>query len=224
VEDRERALGSGLNERAAVQSGVLVAALAAGCWALLLWMDDEMPMAFGLWIGAWTAMMAAMMLPSASPLVLLYARRGNTADSALLMGGYLLVWAAVGLVAYEADRRVMDPGDGLVAGVLIAAGAYQFTPLKSGCLRRCRNPADFLVTHWHPGPVGALRIGMEHGAYCIGCCWTLMAVLVLVGAMALGWVAVIALAVAAEKLLPQGQALARVVGIALITAGIVVGT
>jgi predicted metal-binding membrane protein len=112
----------------------------------------------------------------------------------------------------------------VIAAVLVGAGIYQFTPLKNACLRRCRNPADFLVTHWHAGSTGALRLGVEHGAYCVGCCWTLMAVLVLVGAMALAWVAVIALAVAAEKLLPEGQALARVVGIALLAGGIVSAT
>jgi predicted metal-binding membrane protein len=187
-------------------------------------MGDDMPMDAGLWIGAWTVMMAAMMLPSAAPLVLLYGGRTKAADSTLLMTGYLLVWAAAGLAAYAVDSRVMDPPDGVVAGVLIAAGIYQFTPLKNACLRRCRNPADFLVTHWHGGSAGGVRIGIEHGAYCVGCCWTLMAVLVLVGAMALAWVAVIALAVAAEKLLPQGEALARVVGVALVTGGIVVAT
>jgi predicted metal-binding membrane protein len=213
-----------MNERAALQSGLILAAVAGGSWIFLLAMGDDMPMDAGLWIGAWTVMMAAMMLPSAAPLVLLYGGRTKAADSTLLMTGYLLVWAAAGLAAYAVDSRVMDPPDGVVAGVLIAAGIYQFTPLKNACLRRCRNPADFLVTHWHGGSAGGVRIGIEHGAYCVGCCWTLMAVLVLVGAMALAWVAVIALAVAAEKLLPQGEALARVVGVALVTGGIVVAT
>ena len=213
-----------MNERAALQSGLILAAVAGGSWIFLLAMGDDMPMDAGLWIGAWTVMMAAMMLPSAAPLVLLYGGRTKAADSTLLMTGYLLVWAAAGLAAYAVDSRVMDPPDGVVAGVLIAAGIYQFTPLKNACLRRCRNPADFLVTHWHGGSAGGVRIGIEHGAYCVGCCWTLMAVLVLVGAMALAWVTVIALAVAAEKLLPQGEALARVVGVALVTGGIVVAT
>ena len=213
-----------MSQRAALQSGIVLAAVAGGCWALLLAMGADMPMGAGLWIGAWTVMMAAMMLPSAAPLVLLYGGRTKTLDSTLLMAGYLLVWAAVGLAAYAVDSRVMDPPDGVRAGVLIGAGIYQFTPLKDACLRRCRQPADFLVTHWHPGATGAVRIGVEHGAYCVGCCWTLMAVLVLVGAMALEWVAIIALAVAAEKLLPQGEALARVVGVALVTGGILVAT
>jgi predicted metal-binding membrane protein len=213
-----------VTERTALQSGVVLAAVAGASWIFLLAMGNDMPMNAGLWIGAWTVMMAAMMLPSAAPLVLLYGGRTNTVDSTLLMAGYLFVWAAVGLAAYAVDMRVMDPPDGVIAGVLIAAGIYQFTPLKNGCLQRCRRPADFLVTHWHGGGVGAVRIGVEHGAYCVGCCWTLMAVLVLVGAMALVWVAVIALAVAAEKLLPRGEALARVVGVALVTGGILIAT
>jgi predicted metal-binding membrane protein len=213
-----------VTERTALQSGVVLAAVVGASWILLLAMGNDMPMNAGLWIGAWTVMMAAMMLPSAAPLVLLYGGRANTVDSTLLMAGYLFVWAAVGLAAYTVDMRVMDPPDGVIAGVLIAAGIYQFTPLKNGCLRRCRRPADFLVTHWHGGGVGAIRIGVEHGAYCVGCCWTLMAVLVLVGAMALAWVAVIALAVAAEKLLPRSEALARVVGVALVTGGIFIAT
>jgi predicted metal-binding membrane protein len=213
-----------MTERTAIQSGVVLAAIAGASWVFLFVMGDDMPMSAGLWIGAWTVMMAAMMLPSAAPLVLLYGGRTSTLDSTLLMSGYLLVWTAVGLAAYAVDSRVMDPPDGVVAGVLIGAGIYQFTPLKDACLRRCRNPVDFLVTHWRGGSAGAVRIGIEHGAYCVGCCWSLMAVLVLVGAMAIEWVALIALAVAAEKLLPQGEALARVVGVALVTGGIIFAT
>lgn len=211
-----------MRDRAALWSGMLLAAVAGGCWALLLTMGDAMPMGAGLWLGAWTAMMGAMMLPSAAPLVLLYGRRSNTVDSTLLMAGYLLVWALVGLAAYGVDMRLPDPGDGAVAGVLIAAGLYQLTPLKSACLRRCRNPLDFLVTHWRRGRLGALRLGAEHGAFCVGCCWGLMAVLVVAGAMGLIWVVAIAGAIAAEKLLPAGQWLGRVGGIALLAAGIVV--
>jgi predicted metal-binding membrane protein len=211
-----------MNERAALQSGVLLAVVAAGCWALLVAMGDAMPMGVGLWLGAWTAMMAAMMLPSAAPIVLLYGRRSNALDSTLLMAGYVLVWAAVGLVAYELSMRIMDPADGAVAAVLIAAGLYQLTPLKSACLKRCRSPLDFLVTHWRGGRTGALRLGAEHGAYCVGCCWALMLVLVVAGAMGLVWVIAIALAVAAEKLLPAGQWLGRAGGIALVAAGVAV--
>ena len=208
--------------RTTAPSVVVLAGVAGASWVLLFAMGDEMPMGAGLWLGAWTVMMAAMMLPSAAPLVLLYSLRSDTLASTLLMAGYLLTWAFVGLAAYSVDMRLPDPGDGAVAAVLIAAGVYQFTPLKSACLRRCRSPVDFLVTHWQAGRLGALRIGLEHGAYCVGCCWALMAVLVVAGAMGLVWVVAIAAAIAAEKLLPGGPWLGRVGGIALLVAGIVV--
>ena len=211
-----------MNERAALQSGLFLAVVAAGCWVVLLSMGDKMPMGFGLWIGAWTLMMAAMMLPSTSPLVLLYARRSTTVNSTLLTTGYLLVWAAIGLAAYEVDMRLPDPANGVVGAVLIAAGLYQLTPLKSACLKRCRNPVDFLVTRWRRGSIGALRLGVEHGAYCVGCCWALMGVLIVAGAMSLAWVVAIAVVVAGEKLLPHGQLLGRLGGVGLLIAGIVV--
>jgi predicted metal-binding membrane protein len=203
-------------------AGAIVAAAAVPCWALLLAMGGAMPMGAGLWLGAWTAMMAAMMLPSASPLVLLYAKRSTAVNSALLTVGYVLVWAAVGLVAYQIDMRLPDPGNAVVAGVLIAAGIYQLTPLKTACLKRCRNPMDFLVTRWRAGRVGALKLGLEHGAYCVGCCWALMGVLVIAGAMSLIWVVALAVVVAAEKLLPRGPLLGRLGGIGLLVAGILV--
>jgi predicted metal-binding membrane protein len=201
-----------------------LAAVSVAAWIAVVVMGDDMPMGPALWLLAWTTMMAAMMLPSAAPLFLLYEKQGGAVGSGLLGAGYLAVWAAVGIVAYEIDMHLPDPGTAVVAVVLVGAGIYQFAPLKDGCLRRCRAPADFLVTHWHAGSTGAVRIGLAHGAYCVGCCWTLMAVLVLVGAMALAWVALIALAVAAEKLLPRGEAFARVVGVALVTGGILVAT
>jgi predicted metal-binding membrane protein len=185
-------------------------------------MGDEMPMGFGLWIGAWTVMMAAMMLPSTSPLVLLYARQSTGMSSALLATGYLAVWAGVGLAAYGVDMRLPDPSNRVVGAVLIGAGLYQLTPLKTACLKRCRNPADFLVTHWRRGRAGALKLGVEHGAYCVGCCWALMGVLIVAGSMSLAWVVAIALVVAGEKRLPAGQLLGRLGGVGLLVAGIVV--
>jgi predicted metal-binding membrane protein len=203
-----------------VGAGLLLVSVAA--WAALLAMGDEMPMGAGLWIGAWTVMMAAMMLPSTSPLVLLYARQSTATSSALLTAGYVAVWAAVGLAAYGIDMRLPDPSNRVVGAVLIGAGLYQLTPLKTACLKRCRNPADFLVTHWRRGRVGALRLGVEHGAYCVGCCWALMGVLIVAGSMSLAWVVAIALVVAGEKLLPAGQLFGRLGGVGLLVAGIVV--
>lgn len=223
MEDRERDMGLGVSIREpslVVGAGLLVASAAA--WGLLLAMGDEMPMGFGLWIGAWTVMMAAMMLPSTSPLVLLYARQSTAMSSALLTTGYVAVWAGVGLAAYGIDMRLPDPSNRVVGAVLIGAGLYQLTPLKTACLKRCRNPADFLVTHWRRGRMGALRLGVEHGAYCVGCCWALMGVLIVAGSMSLAWVVAIALVVAGEKLLPAGQLFGRLGGVGLLVAGIVV--
>jgi predicted metal-binding membrane protein len=214
-----------------LSAGVL--ALAAAAWIALLTRDSAMEgesMAMGpeleragIWLLAWATMMAAMMLPSTTPLVALYGKRSRrAAETALLVAGYLATWTAVGAAAYGLDRIAPDPGRLAVAAVLIIAGLYQFTPAKDACLRHCRSPVDFLVTHWHGGSTGALRIGVEHGAYCVGCCWALMAVLVVAGAMGLFWVVGIALAVAAEKLLPAGPALGRIGGIALVAAGVVV--
>jgi predicted metal-binding membrane protein len=203
-----------------VGAGLLLVLVAA--WAALLAMGDELPMGAGLWIGAWTVMMAAMMLPSTSPLVLLYARQSTATSSALLTAGYVAVWAGVGLAAYGIDMRLPDPSNRVVGAVLIGAGLYQLTPLKTACLKRCRNPADFLVTHWRRGRVGALRLGVEHGAYCVGCCWALMGVLIVAGSMSLAWVVAIALVVAGEKLLPAGQLFGRLGGVGLLVAGIVV--
>jgi len=213
-----------------LSAGVLAAAAAA--WVVLLAresaMDDQMAMGAeleraGMWLLAWATMMAAMMLPSTTPLVALYGKRsGHAAEGTLLVAGYLTVWTVVGAAAYGLDRIVPDPGTGATAAVLIVAGLYQLTPVKDACLRHCRSPVDFLLTHWHGGKVGAFRIGAEHGAYCVGCCWALMAVLIIAGSMGLVWVVAIGLTVAAEKLLPTGAALGRLGGIGLLAAGVVV--
>jgi predicted metal-binding membrane protein len=209
-----------------VAGGTLVAVtLAAWIFVIATSGDDSMDMmpSAGAYIGSWTVMMAAMMLPSVAPFALLYARGATTAMApGLLAAGYLAVWAAVGIPAYLIDRALGMDHPTATAGVLIAAGIYQLTPVKNACLRRCRSPLDFIVQHWRPGLTGAFRLGVEHGAYCIGCCIALMAVLVIAGGMGLIWVAAIALVGAAEKLLPRGQLVARVGGLALIALGIVV--
>jgi predicted metal-binding membrane protein len=168
-----------------------------------------------LFVLAWTVMMVAMMLPSASPLVLLYRRGASTIDTALLTTGYLAVWAAAGVPAYiamEAMPMWLSP----VA--LAAAGIYQLTPLKASCLRRCRSPVDFLMQRWGRGP---FRLGFEHGLSCLGCCWALMAVLVVVGMMGLAWVVGLTALVAWEKLAPHGVLVSRLAGIAFLVAAIV---
>ena len=187
--------------------------------------DDEMEMVSGAgaFLGTWTVMMAAMMLPSVAPFALLYAR-GASAVSApgFLALGYLGVWALVGIPAYAIDRALGMEHSGATAAVLIAAGLYEFSPVKQSCLRKCRSPVDFLVKHWHPGLGGALRLGIEHGAYCLGCCIALMAVLVVAGGMGLVWVVAIAAVVAAEKLLPRGPLVGKIGGVGLIAAGIAI--
>lgn len=156
-------------------------------------------------LAGWTLMMAAMMLPSVAPLVLLY--RGSRLALVL---GYLAVWAVAGLLPYAAMEGGLEPA---LPIVLALAGAYELTPLKTACLRRCRSPADFLMRHYRSGP---LRLGLEHGLWCIGCCVGLMAVLVLAAAMGLGWAALIALAVFAQKALPLGEVTARLTGVGLL--------
>ena len=196
--------------------------------------------ALGAYVAAWVVMMAAMMLPAATPMVLLYrtvARRQRTgapppAATGTFVLGYLAVWAAFGGLVYLASVAVaaaLAANAALaalapygVALVLIAAGVYQWTPLKEVCLRVCQSPLGFLMTHWRPGPAGALRMGVEHGLYCSGCCWALMAVLVAAGAMGLAWVTLLALVIFAEKLWPRGQWTARLIGGALVLLGLTV--
>jgi predicted metal-binding membrane protein len=188
--------------------------------------------ALGPFLGTWTVMMAAMMLPSATPMILLHrlgadGRLRTQLWSASFVAGYLVVWASVGIVvwgaAIAASAIVMSEQRAFaVAAILLLAGVYQFTPLKSTCLRACRTPADFLLTHWHRGLAGQLRLGIEHGLYCLGCCWALMALFVGVGAMSLVWAAAIALVVLVEKMLPRGVAFGRIAGASLIVAGVIV--
>jgi len=189
----------------------------------------------------WWVMMAAMMLPSVAPTVLLHTallRGGGSgtapeAISTAFLGGYLVVWAAFSVLATGAQwgleaAGILSPTMMTIVGtvpgglLLIAAGAFQFTPLKAACLRHCRSPARFLTERRRPGASGAFAMGVEHGAYCLGCCWVLMALLFFGGVMNLWWIAGLAALVALEKLTPAGPALARIAGAALIAAGALV--
>ena len=186
------------------------------------------------YVAAWAVMMAAMMLPSAAPMIGLYAATQRAATSAAartlavtafaLM--YLAVWAATGVPIYLAGLALMSVGPTalayITAGVLVAAGVYQLTPLKRVCLRHCRSAIGFLMGHWRDGWRGALAMGWAHAWYCVGCCWALMVVLVVAGAMGIRWVLLIAGLVAAEKLLPRGEAIARLIGAALVLLGLAV--
>jgi predicted metal-binding membrane protein len=178
----------------------------------------------------WAAMMVAMMVPSAAPAILLFAKVHRhalgpniTPPATAILAGYLGCWFGFAGLAAElqlALGNAMIVGHSAAAALLIAAGLYQLSPLKDACLTRCRSPALFLARHYRPGVWGAVRLGLLHGAYCVGCCWLLMALLFVGGVMNLGWVALLTLLVAAEKLLPGGQWIARISGAGLIFWGI----
>ena len=173
-----------------------LAAVAAGAWALLLVGHGEMQMSAAPFLVGWTVMMAAMMLPSVGPLAIVFRRSSHdSAATAALATGYLFAWVATGLIALAVVRAVdVEMLSPLAVGAIVAlACAYQLTPLKAACLRRCRSPFDFLMQR--RGHRGAVRLGLEHGLYCVGCCWGLMAVLVGAAAMAPAWAALIALIV-----------------------------
>jgi predicted metal-binding membrane protein len=190
--------------------------------------------------GVWVVMMAAMMFPAIWPMVVMYSRvqaRKQESDGtrargaiALFVAGYLVAWSAAGLIAYSifeifrsADIGFLAWDEGgryVAAGVILAAAVYQLTPLKDVCLRKCRNPLMFLMHSWRPGRTGALRMGVEHGAWCVGCCWALMAALFALGVMSIGWMALIAAFIALEKLLPWKRLATGAVTIALVALAI----
>jgi predicted metal-binding membrane protein len=198
------------------------------------------PGSLGFFLGVWVVMMAAMMFPSIAPMVLMFARiqegrreRDAAAPAGLttlFVGGYLVSWAAAGLVGYavfELGRWAFgsafawdNAGPYLAGGIIIAAGVYQLTPLKDVCLRHCRSPLMFLLSHSKPGRFGALRMGIEHGGYCVGCCWMLMAALFALGVMSLGWMAFIAALIAIEKLLPWREVASRAIAVLLLVLGL----
>ncbi|HEX2842799.1 DUF2182 domain-containing protein [Hyphomicrobium sp.] len=190
----------------------------------------------------WWIMMIAMMTPSAAPTILLYAHayrhelkrgriRGATTPTFAFAMGYLLVWLAFSILAtglqWSLERiglmhaMLMWSTNAVFTGaLLLAAGAYQLTPLKRVCLDHCRTPARFLAANFSPGAMGALRMGAKHGAYCLGCCWLLMVLLFAGGIMNLVWIAGLSILVLAEKLVPRGPLIARLSGIALAAGGL----
>ncbi|MBD0337836.1 MAG: DUF2182 domain-containing protein [Thermoleophilia bacterium] len=172
----------------------------------------EPPMGFAGFLAGWTLMMAAMMLPSIAPLVVLH--HGPRLP---LAAGYLAVWGAIGLVPFAAMEWGIEPAAPVV---LALGGVYELTPVKSACLRRCRNAASFLMERYRNGP---FRLGVEHAVWCVGCCVGLMAVLVLAAAMGLQWAALIAAVVFVQKVLPFPQLSSRLTGLALVAAAVVVG-
>jgi predicted metal-binding membrane protein len=233
--------------RQAALAGVLLT-VAAAAWVVtglrMAGMDGgpgTNPGAFGFYISTWIVMMAAMMLPSITPMVLTYRglqdeRRGpgrsaKAGQTGLFVAGYLAAWAAAGLLGYvllEAGRTLDGglfawdrAGRWAAAGVLAAAALYQLTPTKSACLTRCRGRRAFLQSGWRDGRNGGLRMGMRHGAWCVGCCWGLMAALFALGAMSVGWMVVVSALIAAERLMPWRAPIAA--GVATVIAAIAIG-
>jgi predicted metal-binding membrane protein len=236
---------------ALIQAG-LIALLVAG--ALVAWLvtDDRMGGmdagpgtdlgSVGWFIGVWVVMMAAMMFPSIAPMVLMYARlqegrrdKGQSAPAGatvIFIGGYLVCWAAAGLLGYTIVEAVSsldldwlawdEAGQYVAGGVIVGAAIYQLTPLKDVCLRHCRSPLMFILTHWREGRTGALRMGVEHGGSCVGCCWMLMAALFALGVMSIGWMAFVAALIATEKLLPWKAVANRGIAVLLLALGIAV--
>jgi predicted metal-binding membrane protein len=189
------------------------------------------PGSLGFFVVVWVVMMAAMMFPSVLPMVVVYDRVSRRhGQTPFFVAGYLLTWTAAGLFAYGlfiAGRAVA--GDALAwdragryvaAGVLVVAAVYQLTPLKDRCLSRCRGPLRFVLESWREGRLGAVRMGIGQGAWCVGCCWALMASLFALGVMSVAWMAFVAALIALEKLAPWRVAANRAIAVGLLAIGI----
>jgi predicted metal-binding membrane protein len=193
---------------------------------------------FGVGLAMWAVMMVAMMVPTAAPMTLMYAavarkaaaQHNPVAPTFVFVAGYIAMWTVFSLVAtiaqYALDRAALlspmmvSTSHLFGAALLIAAGIYQFTPLKNACLRNCRAPAHFISRYWSAGNLGAFRMGLRLGAYCVGCCWILMGLLFVGGVMNLLWIAAIAVFVLLEKTVPFGAVSGRVAGAAMILVGV----
>ncbi len=238
------------HDRGRIPSIATLALLAVAAWAaVIIWMRsptmmDAMPgkatlSGAALFVGMWLLMMAAMMLPSVTPVVLLFrtiqlGRRttGRPAvPTAAFVAGYLVIWVLAGVLADLAYLLVQAAGDHLQAGspavarigggILVLAGLYQCSPLKFVCLSHCRSPFHFIMHGLREGRLGALRMGASHGAYCLGCCWGIMAVLFVVGLINLAWMAALSLLIVVEKSAPWGVAISRLMGVLFILLGVV---
>ena len=194
---------------------------------------------FGLMFIMWAVMMVAMMAPSAAPMLLMFAavnrkrreREAPFVPTGIFLAGYVIVWTlfAAGATVgnwglHQASLLSSMMGaatSGYLGGaLLLAAGAFQWSPLKTACLKQCRTPMGFLMTSWREGPRGALRMGLDHGAYCLGCCWALMLLLFVLGVMNLVWIAALAAFVLAEKVTPMSEWVSRGTGVLLAGWGV----
>jgi predicted metal-binding membrane protein len=189
--------------------------------------------AVGWFLGVWIVMMAAMMFPSVSPTVALYARMANRRwrlAPLAFSAGYIVTWTAAGLVAYglfDLVRGVLgsqlawdESGQWVAGGTLLVAAAYEVTPLKDVCLSKCRSPLGFLLGAWRDGTAGAFEMGIRHGAWCVGCCWALMAALFALGVMSLAWMALVAALIALEKTLPWERPATWTTALVLLVLGV----
>lgn len=217
--------------------------LAAASWVFTSFQMSGMDMGvwtnpgpLGWFVTTWVVMLAAMMFPSVAPMVVAYARihghRRETGryappgSTAVFVAGYLITWTVFGLLGYGlyASAGALFPslfnseqgGRILAGGVILVAAAYQLTPAKNVALMKCRTPMDFILHRMRQGYGGALRMGLEHGAWCVGCCWALMVALFALGVMSVGWMAVVGAFIAAEKLLPWKRVANRSVALALV--------
>lgn len=233
------ARGGRLRRQQAIASALVGLALAG--WIVtavrMEGMDDGPGTALGglgWFVGVWITMMAAMMLPAVVPMAAAFDRVARTRAAAgslwAFLAGYLVVWAAFGLAAFGVDAlvRAADPAflawdrqGPLVTGAAVAvAGLYELTPLKLRCLRHCRTPLHFLIGHWRDGRGGALRMGVVHGGWCVGCCWALMLALLAVGVMSVVWMVVVAAVIFVEKAVPFGERATRWFAVALVALGV----
>ena len=231
----------------------LLLALAAAAWAALVWhsadADMDITMASStmglrapLFLTIWVIMMVAMMFPTAAPMILTFHKvqagkrqRGDAFVSTwVFVAAYILVWTLAGVAAYAgalaaeaiAARAALSPATAARIGgtVLVAAGIYQLTPLKDLCLSKCRTPISFIMMSWRDGAAGALRMGLLHGAYCLGCCWLLFVILFPLGIMNIAAMVIITLVIFAEKTLPWGRLASRAAAVALVLYGALVIT
>jgi predicted metal-binding membrane protein len=252
-------------DRAIIVAALALISLLA--WADLVWLADDMamggmdmtgyrmipadqalmmpanapwqPIEFAYVFAMWAVMMIGMMLPSAAPMILIYAKVGRQAAAAgkpfaataWFAAGYVLAWTAFALAATLAQwgleratllTPMMQTSSHIVGGVLlVVAGLYQWTPLKDACLSHCQSPLAFILSRggFRGRPAGALDLGLRHGAYCVGCCWSLMLLLLVLGIMNLFWIAALAIFILLEKVMPAGRTIARLAGLAFIAAG-----
>jgi predicted metal-binding membrane protein len=186
-----------------------------------------------LFLAMWVAMMAAMMFPAAAPMILLYAKvqeQRHTGSTMLFVAPYLALWTLFGAVAFALAAAIEELAEQWAwmtqhwqragGALLVLAGLYQLSALKQRCLSKCRSPLSFLIGSWRPGARGAVLMGLQHGVYCLGCCWLLFVVLVLVGLMNVAAMLVVAVLVFAEKALSWGRSASRIAAVALVLYGL----